>query len=213
MHDAGYSGGDASVPNEGFSAVSPITQALLSAIRHSTQPMVLSDPRLPDHPMIAVNAAFERLTQYPASETIGRNCRFLQGAGTDEETRRRIRTALQQHRGCIEWIVNERRDGTVFWNLLFLSPVFDHDGTLLHYFGNQRDITQGPPVELPDYALGKAVMPEPGRLEFHALLLDVLAATKDDVLRAAELDRLVEAARRLDRVTTSGLQPAPWAPP
>lgn len=195
-----------------MSASNPVTQALLSAIRHSNQPMVLTDPTKPDHPMIAVNAAFERLTLYPEAETLGRNCRFLQGAGTDPETRRRIRDSLAQGRGCIEWIVNERRDGSVFWNLLFISPVFDHDGTLLHFFGNQRDITQGPPAELPDYTLGKAVMPEPGKREFNALLLDVLEATRGEDARAAGLEQLVEAARRLDRVTT-GLEPAPWAPP
>ena len=128
--------------------------------------MVLTDPNLQDHPMIAVNAAFEALTGYPAAETVGRNCRFLQGAETDAATPSRIGRCIAERRGCIEWIVNYRADGTKFWNLLFISPVFDRDGTLLHFFGNQRDITEGPPSDLPDYTLGKADMPRDREMAF-----------------------------------------------
>ena len=179
---------------------------------HSTQPMVLSDPALPDHPMIAVNAAFEAMSGYPASETVGRNCRFLQGAGTDPQTPARIRACIAERRGCVEWVVNYRRDGTMFWNLLFLSPVFARDGTLLHYFGNQRDITEGPPAALPDYTLGRADMPPQGEMEFHALLLGLLGEERGQEASARKLEDLVEAARRLDRVTTQ-LQRPPWSMP
>lgn len=194
----------------------PITRALLSAIMHSTEPMVLTDPHLPDHPMIAVNPAFEALTGYSMAETVGRNCRFLQGEGTDPETPQRIGRCIAERRGCIEWVVNYRRDGTKFWNLLFISPVFDRDGTLLHFFGNQRDITQGLPSGLPGFSMGKADMPMRGQAEFHALMLGILDAlhdgAHDEAARSRELERIVEAARRLNDVTT-GLAPAPWAPP
>ena len=83
---------------------SPIGQALAAAIMHSTEPMVLSDARLPDYPMVVVNDAFAALTGYPRSESVGRNCRFLQGAGTDQETARRIGRTIVAGRGCIEWI-------------------------------------------------------------------------------------------------------------
>ena len=85
---------------------------------HSTEPMVLSDARLPDYPMVVVNDAFAALTGYPRSESVGRNCRFLQGAGTDQETARRIGRTIVAGRGCIEWIVNHRKDGEAFTNLL-----------------------------------------------------------------------------------------------
>ncbi len=192
-----------------------ITRALLSAIAHGSEPMVLSDPRLPDHPMIAVNAAFEALTGYSAAETIGRNCRFLQGADTDRDTTLKIRRCIAEGRGCIEWVVNYRRDGTRFWNLLFLSPVFAPDGTLLHYFGNQRDITKGPPADLADYTVGKADMPEEGLREFHALIAGMArepsAADPVATARARALERVIEAARRLNEVTIR-LAPAPWTP-
>ena len=133
----------------------PITQGLISAMMACEAPMVLTDPALPDHPMIAVNGAFVAMTGYPEAEIVGRNCRFLQGEGTDAGAVRRLRTCIAERRGCVEWVVNYRRDGTVFWNLLFIVPVFSEDGRLLHYFGNQRDISEGPSAELPDYVLGK----------------------------------------------------------
>lgn len=195
---------------------SSITRALLSTIMHSTEPMVVTDPRLPDHPMIAVNPAFEALTGYGAAEITGRNCRLLQGEETDPETPRRIGRCIAERRGCIEWIVNYRRDGSKFWNLLFMSPVFAQDGTLLHFFGNQRNITHGPPSGLPDFSLGKVDMPMQGQAEFHALMLDILNEPsdeeQDEAARARALERIVVAARRLNEVTTR-LAPAPWKPP
>jgi PAS domain S-box-containing protein len=190
----------------------PITRALTAIIAHAAEPMVLTDPRLPDHPMIAVNQAFETLTGYTAEETVGRNCRFLQGAGTDPNTPPRIRACLQAQLGCVEWVVNYRKDGSRFWNLLFLSPVFAPDGTLLHYFGNQRDITEGPPATLPDYSLGKASMPLAGQAEFSRLLQAILDEQGEpEPGRARSLEGIVEAARRLNAVTTN-LTPGPWSP-
>ncbi len=188
----------------------PITEALIAAIAHSTEPMVLTDPNLPDNPMIAANQAFVTLTGYPQAEVIGRNCRFLQGAGTDPATTARIRACLAEGRGCIEWIVNHRRDGSRFWNLLFLSPVFARDGRLLHYFGNQRDITEGPPITLPDYFIGKADLPEAGRRVFDTVLPELLEAVPAGAPAGRALENLVEAARKLDEVTVR-LSPASWA--
>jgi PAS domain S-box-containing protein len=190
----------------------PITRALLSAMMHSTQPMVLTDPSQPDHPMLAVNPAFSALTGYEEAAATGRNCRFLQGAETDPETPRRIRQCLDQGRGCIEWLLNYRRDGTKFWNLLFISPVFAPDGTLLHFFGNQRDITQGPPSGLPDYVLGKSEMPLQAQREFDALLRDATGTAEDDAARAKALEHAIDTARRLNDLTLR-LDPAPWEPP
>jgi PAS domain S-box-containing protein len=190
----------------------PITQALIAAMAHSTEPMALTDPNLPDNPMIAINQAFTDLSGYRPEEALGRNCRFLQGAGTDAGTPPRIRTCLEQQRGCVEWIVNYRKDGSMFWNLLFLSPVFDRHGNLLHFFGNQRNITEGPPSSLPDYVLGKADMPAEGGRIFDAILLDVLEQTAPGRPASQALEHLIDAARRLDDVTVR-LTPARWSPP
>ncbi len=194
----------------------PITRALLFAMAHSTEPMVLTDPALPDHPMIAVNPAFAALTGYTEAEVVGRNCRFLQGPDTDPATPRRIARCLAERRGCVEWIINHRRDGSTFWNLLFISPVFDESGRLLHFFGNQRDLTDGRSADVPDYVFGMADMPDAEQRVFHDAVLDLLQGAPDAAESAGEqargLERMVNAARRLNDATTR-LSPAPWSMP
>jgi PAS domain S-box-containing protein len=174
-----------------------LRDALTTAMMHSTAPMVLSDPHLPDCPMIAVNQAFADLTGYDPVDITGHNCRFLQGPKTDPSSPRRIRACLDAGQGCVEWIVNYRRDGSEFWNLLFISPVYGADGTLLFYFGNQLDITRGLPDWLVDVQLGRAHVVPALEQEFHALLAEVTLAA-----RVQGLERIVAAAHRLAEIST-----------
>ncbi len=189
-----------------------MTEALMTAIAHSGEPMVLSDARHPDMPMIAVNAAFETLSGYPRIELVGRNCRCLQGSGTDPATRARIGRCLQMGEGCIEWIVNYRKDGTAFWNLLFISPVTDGNGELRYYLGNQLDITKGFPDWLGEVTFGRAHMSPAIQAEFHDQLHDILGNT-DVVLTnpGPALEGIIAAARRLAELTTQ-LEPGTAAP-
>ena len=187
-------------------ATHPLTAALLAAMEHSKEPMALSDPHAPDHPMIACNAAFSAMTGYPEDYVVGRNCRFLQGPGTDPVTSRRIGDAIRDGQGCIEWIVNHRKDGRAFWNLLFLSPVRDRDGRLLHYFGNQLNITDGLPEWLGEVIFGRAHMSRADEAEFHRLLLGILEDTQAPAERTAGLERILASARRVAEISTS-LQP------
>ena len=185
-----------------------ITEALVAAMMHSSMPMVLSDPHLPDCPMIAFNQAFVDLTGYSRDEMIGRNCRFLQGSKTDPGSAPRIRTCLETGQGCIEWIVNYRRDKSVFWNLLFISPIHDTDGSLLYFFGSQLDITKGFPDWLENFGLGRAhIEPELER-EFYKLLQEIgehtdEAETGSASSRTQALERIVTAAHRVAEISTS----------
>lgn len=114
----------------------------IKAMRDSRQAMTLTDPNLPDCPLVYVNAAFSEMTGYRSNEVLGRNCRFLQGPGTDPAAVRRIRDALaRQEAACVD-ILNYRKDGTPFWNQLVLSPLYGADGRVLYYFGSQLDITE-----------------------------------------------------------------------
>ena len=187
-----------------------ITDALLAAMAHSTEPMSLSDPRLPDHPIIAVNAAFEAMTGYRSAEVVGRNCRLLQGPATDHDAARRLGRTIAAGQGCVEWIVNHRKDGSAFWNLLFLSPVHDADGTLLHFFGNQHDITEGLPPRLTEVDFGQAHMPPEGATEFRRLLREIAAATQEleAPAHARALEQMLTATRRLAEISTR-LVPGP----
>lgn len=99
---------------------------------------MISDARLPDHPLIYVNAAFETITGYSRSDVLGRNCRFLQGGATDRETVAEIRAALDAGEECTRVVLNFRKDGGPFWNELRISPVHDKAGVLTHFIGIQH---------------------------------------------------------------------------
>ncbi|VXD02223.1 PAS domain-containing protein [Sphingomonas sp. 8AM] len=112
-----------------------------AAVAHSITPMVVSDPRLPDNPLVFVNAAFEALTGFPAVELIGRNCRFMQGPLTADSDIQRLRDAIARRERIEIDLLNHRRDGTPFWNRLMVAPVFDSNGTLLYFVATQTDVT------------------------------------------------------------------------
>jgi PAS domain S-box-containing protein len=112
-----------------------------AAVEMTRMPMVVTDPRQADNPIVFINGAFLDLTGYTSDEVLGRNCRFLQGPDTDRSTVEELRTALADHRAVAVDILNYKKDGTRFWNGLFIGPVFDKDGVLLYFFASQLDIT------------------------------------------------------------------------
>jgi PAS domain S-box-containing protein len=111
------------------------------AMERTRTPMVVTDPRLPDNPIVLANDAFFKMTGYGADEVIGRNCRFLQGRDTDPASVDAIRKAVADEREFTIEILNYHRDGRPFWNQLMLSPVFDDAGTLCYFFASQIDVT------------------------------------------------------------------------
>jgi PAS domain S-box-containing protein len=104
--------------------------------------ITIADAQQPDLPLIYINQAFEQLTGYPAHEVIGRNCRFLQRDDRDQPGLDDLRRALREGKDCTLVLRNYRRDGTLFWNELFISPVHDKNGNLTHFVGIQTDVTQ-----------------------------------------------------------------------
>lgn len=104
--------------------------------------VTLADTRRDDEPLVYVNEAFETLTGYCEAESLGRNCRFLQGDETDPETVAEIRTAIEAEESVTVTIRNYRADGTPFWNRLTIAPVVDAGGTVTHYVGFQIDVTE-----------------------------------------------------------------------
>ncbi len=131
-----------------FMSVQREKQAALDALRardraiaSATNGVAIADPRLPDSPLVYVNEAFLQMTGYTEEEVVGRNCRFLQGPDTDPETIRQLRDAVRGAYPCQVAILNQRKDGTPFWNELTVSPVRDEQGTLTHFVGIQTDVT------------------------------------------------------------------------
>ena len=114
----------------------------LVAMERTRMPMVVSDPRKPDNPIVLANQAFLDLTGYTADEVLGRNCRFLQGPGTDEADVEAIRQALAAGDEHIDVeLLNYRKDGSSFWNQLTISLVHDEQGALIYHFASQKDVT------------------------------------------------------------------------
>lgn len=101
----------------------------------------------PDESIVYLNDRFEEMTGYDASFAVGRNCRFLQGPGTDQASIDRIREAIAAREAGSEVLLNYRKDGTPFWNQLDIAPVRDDDGTVTHLFGFQKDVTERKELE------------------------------------------------------------------
>jgi PAS domain S-box-containing protein len=107
------------------SGVLPQVDPMLSAaVMTARSPMVVSDPNLPDNPLVLVNPAFCRMTGYQAAELLGRNCRLLQGPQTDPESVAILRRALDARREVTVDLLNYRRNGDAFWSEVFVAPVF-----------------------------------------------------------------------------------------
>ncbi|WP_291011492.1 PAS domain S-box protein [Hydrogenophaga sp.] len=92
--------------------------------------------------IILVNPAFESITGYSQQEVAGRTCAFLQGPLTDTGTVDGIRNALQEHSAFSGEVLNYCKDGRIFWNDLSISPVRDADGSVTHFIGIMRDISE-----------------------------------------------------------------------
>lgn len=115
---------------------------LARAVAAASEGVLVTDPHQPDNPIVYANPAFLRMTGYRLEEVIGRNCRFLQGAGTDPETVSRIREAIHRRREVTATLLNYRKDGQPFWNELKIAPVFTNRGELLYFVGLQTDVTE-----------------------------------------------------------------------
>jgi PAS domain S-box-containing protein len=112
-----------------------------AAVRATRMPMVITDPAQYDNPIVFCNVAFQELTGYTRDEIIGRNCRFLQGPATDAATVTRVREAISAGHDVDVDLLNYRKDGTTFWNALYLSPVRDKDGVIRFFFASQLDVS------------------------------------------------------------------------
>lgn len=109
-------------------------------IANSNVAAVVSDPRQPDNPIIACNAAFIELTGYTREEIVGRNCRFLRGERTEPEQTAMLREAVAGKRPVMVELINYRKDGSAFRNAVMIAPLFDDHGELAYFLGSQMAI-------------------------------------------------------------------------
>lgn len=123
---------------------------LIQALLHSQQNFVLSDPSLPDNPIVYCSDGFCKLSGYKRQDILGRNCRFLQGPGTDQNAVNLIRKGVEEGRDISVCLLNYKADGTPFWNQFFVAALRDSDGNVINFVGVQCEVNSLPVSEIRD---------------------------------------------------------------
>ncbi|MFB6172995.1 MAG: bacterio-opsin activator domain-containing protein [Haloarculaceae archaeon] len=181
--------------------------------------ITITDPSLPDNPIIYVNDSFADVTGYDRSSVLGRNCRFLQGPGTDEAAVAELRTAIDAERPVSVELRNYRADGTPFWNKVTIAPIRDPDGEVTHFVGFQTDVTARKQAERDRDREHRALEHLLDRL--NGLIQDVttalMAATTRDEAEQAVCDCVAETAPYVlawlgtTDLTSETITPRAWA--
>ena len=117
-----------------------IAKATLLTEEEREQSVVITNPRLPDNPMIFISDEFEKQTGYSPEEVLGLNCRFLQGPETDQKAVEAIRAALDSESEITIDILNYKKDGSKFWNRLRIRPLYGDDMRVMFFSGTQNPI-------------------------------------------------------------------------
>lgn len=115
--------------------------SFIKALQTAQQNFVVTDPSLPDNPIVYASQGFLNLTGYSLDQILGRNCRFLQGPETDPKATERIRKAIEQGNDMSVCLLNYRVDGTTFWNQFFIAPLRDANGNVTNFVGVQCKVS------------------------------------------------------------------------
>lgn len=115
---------------------------LMSALSGSQQNFAISDPTLPDNPIVYVSQGFLDLTGYQLDQVLGRNCRFLQGPGTDQSAVDVIRKGISEGIDTSVCLLNYKADGTPFWNQFFVAALRDAENNVVNYVGVQCEVSK-----------------------------------------------------------------------
>nr|AML77445.1 putative LOV domain-containing protein [Portulaca pilosa] len=173
-----------------------VSEDLKDALSTFQQTFVVSDATKSDYPILYASEGFFKMTGYTSREVIGRNCRFLQGADTDPQELEKIRESLQKGTNYCGRLLNYKKDGTPFWNLLTIAPIKDETGKVLKFIGMQ--------VEVSKHTEGfKDKMVRPNGLPESLIRYD--ARQKDAA--ANSLNELVQAVKRPRALSESGNRP------
>jgi diguanylate cyclase (GGDEF)-like protein/PAS domain S-box-containing protein len=154
------------------------------ALAAAVNGVVIADATLQGFPIVYANAGFTRLTGYRSEDVVGRSCGILTHPDSDPDAVAELRDALAARREARVTLLNRRKDGSAFWNEVFLSPVFDEAGELCQYIGVQNDVTERREAE------------EQAQFLAHH---DALTGLANRVLLGRVLERAVDRAERHER--------------
>ncbi|MGI3131672.1 PAS domain-containing protein [Halopseudomonas pachastrellae] len=110
-------------------------------VNASNDGIVVAEQEGDDNILIYVNPAFESLTGYSAEEILYQDCRFLQADDRDQDALQQLRDAIKQRQPCRVTLRNYRKDGSLFWNELSVTPVLNEADQLTYFIGIQKDVT------------------------------------------------------------------------
>ena len=116
--------------------------SLVKALQIAQQNFVITDPSIPDNPIVFASQGFLTLTGYTLDQVLGRNCRFLQGPDTDPRAVDRIRKGIEKGEDTTVVLLNYRVDGTTFWNQFFVAALRDGEGAIVNYLGVQCKVSE-----------------------------------------------------------------------
>lgn len=117
------------------------------ALQSANNGIIITDALKHDNPVIYYNSAFQDLTGYSDAEIINHNCRFLQGKDRDQKPLKKLKEAIKRGESCQATLRNYKKDGTMFWNDLYIFPITDSYGTVTNFIGVQNDVTLRKSVE------------------------------------------------------------------
>lgn len=115
---------------------------LLQLVENAQDGIVVAEKEDQDTILIYVNPAFEKLTGYASDEILYQDCRFLQGDDTSQSAIDEIRRAIDENKPVRTVLRNYRKDGSLFWNELSVTPFYDEVDQLTYYIGIQKDVTE-----------------------------------------------------------------------
>lgn len=115
--------------------------SFIKALQTAQQNFVVTDPSLPDNPIVYATQGFLNLTGYTLDQVLGRNCRFLQGPETDPKAVEKIRRSIEEGTDMSVCLLNYRVDGTTFWNQFFIAALRDAGGNITNYVGVQCKVS------------------------------------------------------------------------
>jgi len=116
--------------------------SLVKALQTAEHNFLITDPSLPDNPIVYASQGFLNLTGYELDQVLGRNCRFLQGPRTDQKTVDKIRRGIAEKEDTTVVLLNYRADGSTFWNQFFIAALRDGDGNVVNYLGVQCKVSK-----------------------------------------------------------------------
>lgn len=132
------------VASQASSATAVLEKAdfsLMQAIQAAQRSFVITDPSLPDNPIIFASKGFLDLCGYQLEEVLGRNCRFLQGPNTDPKQVEVLRNGILAGKDTSVCLLNYRADGSQFYNQIFVAALRNSSQKIINYVGVQVEVS------------------------------------------------------------------------